>query len=238
MPDPSPATITDGLRQVRAWLRSNPLTLTFLLICVGVFLVAQLTHPENVRFLAFDHAELPERWYATVTYGFVHVDWNHIIVNVLVLIWIGVWVERLIGPPRFALLVLTAIAVGGLSLLVRGTAGIGFSAATAALLAYYHFAFPWERELPLRIPNILLPVMLIAGSVGGRLRLAPCDRPRSALGRRSGRCGVPRRLLPDPQTVGRRATPVPNGELAATSAGRLVSAHVGRPRRVRMLDGE
>lgn len=144
---------------------ANPLTLLFLLVCVGVFLVALGTDPENVRFLAFDAAEFLERWWAIATYGFVHVDWNHIIVNMLVLIWIGVWVERLIGTGRYAVLVLAAILAGGLTLLVRDTGGIGFSAATAAILAYYHFAFPWKRELPLRIPNVVLPVVLIGGSV-------------------------------------------------------------------------
>ena len=37
-------------------------------------LVSHVTDPENVRFLAFDSAEWPHRWYAIVIYGFVHVD--------------------------------------------------------------------------------------------------------------------------------------------------------------------
>lgn len=145
--------------------RPNPSTVVIVLLCLGVFAVAQLTDPENVRFLAFDHAELPERWWAIVTYGFVHVEWNHIIVNMLILVWVGVWVERLIGTTRFAVVVLVATLAGGATLLVRETAGIGFSAAAAGLLTYYHLAFPWERELPLRIPNIVLPLLLVAGSV-------------------------------------------------------------------------
>ncbi|TVR93558.1 MAG: rhomboid family intramembrane serine protease [Spirochaetaceae bacterium] len=142
-------------------VRKNPLSVLFLVASVSVFFVAQATDPENVRFLAFNSAEWPRRWYALVTYGFVHVDWNHIIVNMLLLVWTGTWVERLIGSTRYVLLVFTAIIAGGLTLLVRQTAGIGFSAAVAAILFYYHFAFPWKRELPLGLPNIVLPVSLL-----------------------------------------------------------------------------
>lgn len=145
-------------------VRSYPLSMLFLAICASVFAVAQLTDVENVRFLALDSAMFPERWWTIVTTGFVHVEWNHIIVNML-LLWVGTWVERLIGSRRFAVLVFTAILAGALSILVRDTAGIGFSAAAAAIVFYYHVAFPFERELPLRIPNIVLPVVLFVGSL-------------------------------------------------------------------------
>ncbi len=146
-------------------VRKNPLSVLFLVVSLGVFFVARVTDPENVRFLAFDSAEWPQRWYAIVTYGFVHVDWNHIIINMGLVVWIGVWVERLIGSLRYALVVLVAIVAGGVTLLVRQTAGIGFSAAAAAIIFYYNFAFPWKRELPLRIPNIVLPVTLLVLSI-------------------------------------------------------------------------
>ncbi len=146
-------------------VRSYPLSLVFLAICLVVFAVAQLTDPENVRFLALDSERFPERWWTVLTTGFVHVEWNHIIVNMLLLLWVGTWVERLIGSPRFAILVIAAILAGAFSILIRDTAGIGFSAAAAAVLFYYHVAFPFERELPLRIPNIVLPVVLFVGSL-------------------------------------------------------------------------
>ncbi|TVR52321.1 MAG: rhomboid family intramembrane serine protease [Spirochaetaceae bacterium] len=158
----SKSSDTGGVREMVeiVEVKKNPLSVLFLVVSVGVFAVAQLTDPENVRFLAFDSAEWPGRWYALVTYGFVHVDWNHIIINMLLVVWIGTWVERLIGSARYALLVFSAIVAGGVTLLVRQTAGIGFSAAVAAILFYYHFAFPWKRELPLGVPNIVLPVAL------------------------------------------------------------------------------
>lgn len=150
-------------------VRKNPLSVLFLVVSLGVFIVAQVTEPENVRFLAFDSAEWPQRWYTIVTYGFVHVAWNHIIINMLLLVWIGTWVERLVGSTRYAILVFIAILAGGLTLLVRQTAGIGFSAAVAAILFYYHFAFPWKRELPLGVPNIVLPVALLILSIAATI---------------------------------------------------------------------
>ncbi len=42
-------------------IKKNPISMLFFLLSAGVFLVAQGTDPENVRFLAFDSAELPRR---------------------------------------------------------------------------------------------------------------------------------------------------------------------------------
>lgn len=50
-------------------IRKNPMSLLFLVLLAPVFGVAQLTDPENVRFLAFDAAELPQRWYAILAGG-------------------------------------------------------------------------------------------------------------------------------------------------------------------------
>lgn len=146
-------------------IKKNPISLLIFMICATVFLVARGTDPENIRFLAFDYEALPQRWYAIVTYGFVHVDLNHIIVNMGLLLWIGIWVERLIGTKRYIVLVLMGILAGGITLLLRETAGIGFSAGAAALVFYYNFAFPMKKELPLNIPNVVLPVVLLVGSV-------------------------------------------------------------------------
>ncbi len=147
-------------------IKKNPISLLIFMICATVFLVARGTDPENIRFLAFDYEALPQRWYAIVSYGFVHVDLNHIIVNMGLLLWIGIWVERLIGSKIYIGLVLMGILAGGITLLLRETAGIGFSAGAAALLFYYHFAFPMKKELPFNIPNVVLPVVLLIVSVG------------------------------------------------------------------------
>lgn len=147
-------------------VKKNPASVLFFIISVIIFLVARGTDPENIRFLALDYEALPQKWYGVLTYGFVHVDWNHIIINMGLLLWIGIWVERLIGSKRYIVLVLSGILAGGIAILVRETAGIGFSAGAAAILFYYHFAFPLKRELPFNLPNIVLPVVLLFISIG------------------------------------------------------------------------
>ncbi|KAL0248879.1 hypothetical protein GEMRC1_004113 [Eukaryota sp. GEM-RC1] len=147
-------------------LQKNYLSIVFLVTCLIVFAVAQLSDPENVRFLAFDYDELPDRWWAFVTYGFVHVDWNHIIVNMLVLVWLGVWVERLLTPFKYCIVVFVSILAGSAALFVRKTAGIGFSAAAAGFIFYYNCAFPMERELVWKIPNITVPIIVAVVSIG------------------------------------------------------------------------
>ncbi|MBU0926522.1 MAG: rhomboid family intramembrane serine protease [Spirochaetes bacterium] len=149
--------------------KKNPASLAILAACAAVFAAARLGSPESVRFLAFETNELPGRWYAFLTYGFTHVDWNHIILNMLVLAVFGAWVERLLGAARYLLLVAVAILAGSATLYARETAGIGFSAAAAALLFYYNVAFPLERELPFRLPNIALPVALFALSAAASI---------------------------------------------------------------------
>lgn len=146
-------------------IKKNPVSLIIFTICVTIFLVANLSDHENVRFLALDYEALPQRWYAILTYGFVHVDINHIIINMGLLLWIGIWVERLIGTKRYIVLVFSAIIAGGLSLLLRETAGIGFSAAGAAILFYYNIAFPMKKELIFNLPNIVLPAVIVFASV-------------------------------------------------------------------------
>ncbi len=63
-------------------------------------------------------------------------------------------------------MVVSGILAGGLTLVLRETAEIGFSAGAADLLFYYHFAFPMKKELPFELPNIVLPVVLLIVSVG------------------------------------------------------------------------
>lgn len=147
-------------------VKKNPISIFVLMISLIVFAMAQLTSSESVRFLAFEYSQLPQRWYAFLTYGFVHVDIRHIAVNMSLLIFIGIWVERLIGSRRYIGLLICSIIAGSMTLWVRETAGIGFSAAASALLFYYYFAFPLERELPFNMPNIVLPIILTLISVG------------------------------------------------------------------------
>lgn len=132
---------------------------------------------------------------------------------------------------------LTAILAGSVSILVRDTAGIGFSAAPAAIVVYYHVASPCERELPLGIPNIVLLVVLFVGSLaaavsdcrGGTDSSEPvsgCGSSSAGSGRggpgNAGRCSGSRR--------GRRSTArCQLGGGVGTGRRTVVSARRRRP---------
>ncbi|MEJ6951493.1 rhomboid family intramembrane serine protease [Natronospora cellulosivora (SeqCode)] len=142
-------------------VKENPITIIIFLISAIIFFLAGGTDPENIRFLIFNYETLPQRCYGILTYAFVHLDWFYFIINMGILIFVGIWVERLIGSQKYLILVLSSILVGGIALLLEKIIGMGFGAGAAAILFYYCFALPWERELPFKLPNIVLPVALI-----------------------------------------------------------------------------
>ncbi|MBU9712335.1 rhomboid family intramembrane serine protease [Evansella tamaricis] len=146
-------------------MKKSPVTFIFFTISLIIFIIARLTDPENIRFLALSNSELPERWYTLITHGFVHVEPYHFILNMVVLIFVGRWVERLIGSRKYFVLTFLCILAGGTSIVLWGTAGIGFSAAGFGLLFYYYLAFPMEKELYFNLPNVVLPILLLLVSV-------------------------------------------------------------------------
>ncbi len=146
-------------------IKKAPVTWIIFIISVFIYIIARVNGPDSVRFLALVYEDLPQKWYTLFSYGFVHVELYHILLNMAVLILIGSWVERLLGKKRYIILIVLSILAGGMSLVLRDTGGIGFSAAGFAILFYYYLAFPWERELPFHLPNILLPVTLLVISI-------------------------------------------------------------------------
>ena len=118
-------------------VRKNPITVLFLLISVVVFLVARVSALEKIN----------------------------IVVNIVILIWVGLFVERLVGSKRYVMLVLGGVVAGVIAVLLEKSAGLGFGSAAAAILFYYYFALPWKRELPFKLPNIVVPVALVILSI-------------------------------------------------------------------------
>ena len=146
-------------------IKKAPVTWIIFIISVFIYITARVNGPESVRFLALVYEDLPQKWYTLFSYGFVHIELYHILLNMTVLIFIGSWVERLLGKKRYIILIVLSILAGGMSLVLRDTGGIGFSAAGFGILFYYYLAFPWERELPFHLPNILLPLTLLVISI-------------------------------------------------------------------------
>jgi membrane associated rhomboid family serine protease len=83
-------------------------------------------------------------WQA-VSYMFLHGSLLHMLFNMLVLYFIGVDIERAMGPARFVLLYFTAGILGGLGWLILAPPGgvcIGASGAVFGLLGAFAAMFP------------------------------------------------------------------------------------------------
>ncbi|GAF65497.1 hypothetical protein BTS2_2395 [Bacillus sp. TS-2] len=146
-------------------LRKSIVTLIFFGLCTLIFLIGQLTTPENLRFLAVAFDEFPQNWFTLITHGFLHIEWYHYSINMLLLLFIGMWVEQLLGKIRYILLVSISILAGGITLILFQTGGIGFSVAGIAILFYYHLAFPWKKEILFNLPNFILPLFIVVISL-------------------------------------------------------------------------
>ncbi|MDV2884637.1 rhomboid family intramembrane serine protease [Alkalihalophilus pseudofirmus] len=146
-------------------LKKSPVTIAFFSICAVIFLYGKVTTSENIRFLALSYEQFPQNWFTLLSHGFVHVEWYHFLINMFLLLYIGSWVEQLLGKIKFLVLVVVCILSGGLTLVLLSTAGIGFSVAGMAILFYYHLTFPWEKELFFNLPNFVLPLAIVVISI-------------------------------------------------------------------------
>lgn len=119
-------------------------------------------------------------WYRVITYGFVHGDYMHLIVNMLVLLSFGQFLERLFksyehagtisnGYLSYGLLYLGGLFVSVLPDLIRrrndpGYAAIGASGAVSAVIFASIFFNPWSKIYffgILPIPGIIFGVLYV-----------------------------------------------------------------------------
>lgn len=121
------------------------------------------------------------QWYRVLTYGFVHGDYMHLIVNMLVLLSFGQFLERLFrgyeqaGTIPSGFLIYGLLYVGGLVVsvvpdLIRRRndpryASVGASGAVSAVVFASIFFNPWNKIYffgILPIPGILFGVLYLA----------------------------------------------------------------------------
>jgi len=106
-----------------------------------------------------------------LTHGFVHANWQHLLINMFVLWQFGSISEQLfaqifgtvLGPIAFVLFYLSAIVVATVPAFFRhqdnpAYASVGASGATSALVFIYIFIDPWQWFLFPPLPAILLGV--------------------------------------------------------------------------------
>ena len=152
--------------------------LTYALIAVTVV----------VSWLAFDRLRLLDRltlWPPAIsrqhqydrllTHGFVHADWQHLLLNMITLFFFGRQVEavvsHLIGPVGFLLFYLSAIVVAMLPSYLRHRndaryRSLGASGAVSAVLFAFVLLQPWSLifVMFLPVPAILYAVFYVGYS--------------------------------------------------------------------------
>ena len=160
-----------------------------IVINVLVFVVT-IVNPQTLEYLAlyppFEHPNFSP--YQLITHMFTHAGPMHIMFNMLMLYFLGPWVEKQLGPKRFLILYLTAGVVAMIAHVGLGYLGIippsivvGASGATMGVLAAFALIFP-NVKLMLLIPPIpikakylvlvLIAIDLFSGVSGGSTGIA------------------------------------------------------------------
>jgi len=145
-----------------------PITKAFLLACVGMFcllvLAPQFAPPLELWPL---DSEFFRPW-QVLSYALLHVNFQHLFFNMLGIWMFGIELEQLLGPKRFAMLLLASIlsAAAGHMLLnlviANPTRIVGASGATFGLLLAYGMFFAERIVEPVFPPIPMKTKYLVA----------------------------------------------------------------------------
>jgi len=110
-------------------------------------------------------------YHRLLTHGFIHADWNHLILNMVMLFFFGPSLESAFfyifgntwAPVGFVIFYLSAIVMAAMPDYYRhrdfmGYNSLGASGATSALLMAYIFFGPWEWFIYPPVPAIILAI--------------------------------------------------------------------------------
>ena len=176
-------------------MKSTPGTLILATVLVIIFGIEIATHRmgDESALLAMgalpDNGQLHGEYWRLITYAFLHFNWEHIILNVALLLWVGRIVERRLGTARFAFIYFVSLLLSGLTIFIKhvavpsqgsslGASGGVFGLLAAALVLVYRkdmADFSQDRSLRLGLWACLLigmgisflPGVSLAGHLGG-----------------------------------------------------------------------
>jgi membrane associated rhomboid family serine protease len=137
-----------------------------------------------------DDGQLNGQFWRIATYSFLHFDWFHLFVNVLLLLWIGRIVEKSVGTGQAALIyIVSVLCSAAVIVLVHswhpkpgatvGASGGVFGLLGAALVIFYrqNTGIRLQRwlwtALVAGFAVSLLPGISMAGHIGGIIGGAP-----------------------------------------------------------------
>lgn len=107
-----------------------------------------------------------KNWHELLTSGFLHGNVVHLFVNMFVLFFFGMELERTLGPIHLVALYISGIFASSIPTLVKfkddpGYATLGASGAVGSVLFAFIFLFPTEKLILLLLP-IPIPAWLFA----------------------------------------------------------------------------
>ncbi len=158
------------------------ITLAIVLICVLVYIAMIHSQSNFIDAYGFSYNNMIHKPWTIVTSIFVHADINHLVSNMLVLIFFGVAVEKELNPFEFLLVFFGGAFVGEVFsfFFYPNSVGVGASAAifsiigAAIILTPFDMSiYPYIIPIPLGILGILYAVYnIIAMFYGGNPSIA------------------------------------------------------------------
>lgn len=144
-----------------------------LLVVISLVSVAAFASSALFYTLAFRGSDWYTRPWSLLTTGFVHGNLLHLLVNGVVLYFLGTALERMIGTPKLLILFLGGVIAGALPYAVIGSPVplVGASAGVAAIFALFALLQPNARlllffVLPIRCRTLLIGFIVIS-ALGG-----------------------------------------------------------------------
>jgi len=155
-------------------------TYILILMCIlGYVIMLYSGNADNfINYYGFSGENLIQRPWVIFTSIFVHADFNHLISNVLVLLFFGIALEKEINWHKFLFIFFTGAIIGEFMSLIAyswNTVGIGASAGifaiigAAILMTPFNLSmYPYVIPIPLGILGIIYVVYNIIGLFTGR----------------------------------------------------------------------
>nr|VDG61981.1 peptidase, S54 [Streptococcus thermophilus] len=227
---------------MRKLLDGTPATAAIALLCAGVFALCAFdarslidviwTSRLGQTFVLYGPllVETPFGYLRALASGFLHVDISHLVVNLLVLVFIGPVVERFVGTGPYVVAYLACILGGSAAVLCFGfgqpTAGA--SGALYGLMAIL-VAIAVRNRADLRAPLVLVagnlaftlvvPGVSLWGHIGGMVTGAVMAAPLTARDTRTRWAGAAAGVVLAVVAVALALTPSVSPALAATRVG-------------------
>ena len=151
-------------------------TILIVLVTVVISMAAFNNHQLYGRFIFYPYgiARSQDQYYRFLSSGFIHLDWNHLIFNMITLYFFGINVEEICAFAGmrgiYVFMYLSAIAVASVPAFVKHRnhnyyQALGASGGVSAILFATVYFEPWNKIqiifLPIGIPSVIFAVLYL-----------------------------------------------------------------------------